>query len=116
MGLYLAVFVADDVDDEVDGVEVGSYDDFHTFREQVRTRLEDGVAGARFPVLMHHHDSAGVWTSAEAAELLDELATIRTELGDVVHTLRDVEGDLLVVRIADLARASIARDRPIEFQ
>ena len=42
MGLYLCVFASSDLDEEVDGVEVGSYDDFHTLRTAIAEQLEGG--------------------------------------------------------------------------
>jgi len=46
MGLYLCVF---DGDNELDGVEVGAYTDFHTFRSAVAAHVEAGVEGSRCP-------------------------------------------------------------------
>ena len=43
MGLYISIF---DGDDELDGVEVGPYRDFKTFRDVVTKHLEDGKAGS----------------------------------------------------------------------
>jgi len=51
MGLYLCVF---DGEEELDGVEVGFYADFGTFRNAVVRHLENGKAGSRFPTLIHH--------------------------------------------------------------
>lgn len=42
MGLYLCVFEGDD---ELDGVEVGSYADFGAFRSAVATHVEGGIEG-----------------------------------------------------------------------
>jgi hypothetical protein len=54
MGLYLCVF-ADDADgEELEGVEVGGYDDFGLLRQAVADRLEPAGWGSRFPVLMSH--------------------------------------------------------------
>ena len=48
MGLYLCVFEADDIDNELEGVEVGGYDDFGRLRETVSDRLEEGKWGSRW--------------------------------------------------------------------
>src|SRR4051794_9166794 len=74
MGLYLCVF--DDTDNELEGVEVGSYADFNFFRDAVVATVEDGYAGTVCPVINSHSDSDGEWTSDEASDLLVELAQI----------------------------------------
>lgn len=138
MGLYLCVFSADDSDSELDGIEVGSYDDFHQFRSAVST-LEPAW-GDRFPVLMHHSDSDGEWSSGDCRALLGELEDISTELRaaparmpdaggwplDVMRKLGaipdnacesfiDVDGEPLVRRLQDLAGLAVREDRPISF-
>ena len=131
MGLYLCVFASSDVDDEVDGIEVGSYDDFHQFRATVASCLEQGVWGSRFPVLMGHPDSDGEWSPSQCADLANELTTIRGELarlpprpfaegtwqskiaetsglpnGSLLDHFIDVDGEPLLDRLLQLARSS----------
>jgi hypothetical protein len=137
MGLYLCVF---ENDEEVEGVEVGSYADFGAFRGVVRDHLEGGIWAARFPVLMEHSDCDGIWTPAEAAELVRELDQVESELCrlaplPIVGTWRvelarslglaprnlcecffDVDGEPLVARLKQLCRASIECGQPILFQ
>jgi hypothetical protein len=55
MGLYLCVFQGDE---ELDGVDVGSYGDFNHFRSVV-AGLEDGPPGSKYPTLILHPDSDG---------------------------------------------------------
>ena len=43
MGLYLCIFAGDDGDEELDGMEVGGYDDFGEFRDLIARLLEDGT-------------------------------------------------------------------------
>jgi immunity protein 70 of polymorphic toxin system len=76
MGLYLAVF---DGDEEIEGVEVGSYSDFAAFRAAIAEQLEGGTIGSRFPTLMLHSDSDGTWSPEEAARLQIELKQIGYE-------------------------------------
>jgi len=139
MGLYLCVFAADDTDDELDGVEVGSYDDFAEFRQAVADRLEGGQWGSRFPVLMNHRDSDGEWTSADAVHLRQELQAIRSELAGIpappypdgwqasvsrqighrpshygIYFI-DADGEILLDRLMGLADLAIQTDRPITF-
>ena len=74
MGLYLCVF---DEENELEGVEVGSYADFNFFRDAVTATVEKGNAGSVSEVLNTHSDSDGEWTSEDARRLLAELAQIK---------------------------------------
>jgi hypothetical protein len=80
MGLYLCIFAGDDGDEELDGVEVGGYDDFGEFRDLIARLIERGTWASRFPVLMNHPDSQGEWGPAQASQLQRELTVIRAEL------------------------------------
>ena len=137
MGLYLAVF---DGDEEVEGVEVGSYSDFAAFRTAVVEQLEGGAAGSRFPTLMLHSDSDGAWSPEEAARLQIELRQIRdafrklppaefkggwqagvaSSLGIAPKNLHesffDVDGEPLIERLEHLAQVAHEHDRDILFQ
>jgi len=138
MGLYLAVF---DEDEELEGVEVGSYADFGLFRDSVATHLESGSAGSRFPVLMLHSDCDGSWSPAESLLLQEELEAIREEFQrlpplepkpgswqeSVARSLGmkpknryesffDVDGEPLVDRLITAARVSVRAKRDILFQ
>jgi len=140
MGLYLVVFGDDHDDDEIEGVQVGGYDDFGEFREIVSTRLEPDGWGTRFPVLMNHVDSEGEWTPSEAAALEQELLIIGDELSrlpalprtegwqaevareaglspsTLLDSFFDVDGEPLVERLLDVARAAQQHNRSIWFQ
>ena len=137
MGLYLAVF---DGEDEVGGVEVGSYADFGAFRNAVVANVEDGMAGSRCPTLILHSDCGGQWTPEEASKLELELGEVGArfkelppapfnsdwqrqvakELGIVPQSLYecffDVDGEPLLSRLISLARLSKERNLPILFQ
>jgi hypothetical protein len=136
VGLYLFVL---DGEDELDGVEVGSYADFGGFRDAIWQHLEGGRLGSRFPVLMMHSDCDGEWSPSEAAQLLTELDVIAGELAglpavplndwkrsvartrglepaNLAECFFDVQGDPLVARLADLCRCSVERGLPILFQ
>lgn len=136
MGLYLAVF---DGGDELDGVEVGSYDDFAFFRDAVVSGLEEGAEGSRFPTLILHSDCDGEWTPHEAGILEVELAVIAEELAGLppvtldgwkaevakMFGIRpanlgdcffDVDGEPLLERLIGLAQLSQQRSLPILFQ
>jgi hypothetical protein len=140
MGLYLAVFAGDDEDEELDGVEVGGYDDFHAFRSAVQAHLEPSGWGSRFPTLMNHPDAAGVWTPADAVRLERELVEIRDAFvglpassasdgwqqgvaasrglrpASLHESFYDIDGEPLLDRLIGLARLSQDRSQPIWFQ
>ena len=140
MGLYLCVFRDDDGDDEIEGVEVGGYDDFHAFREMVAAVCEDGHRGSRFPILMSASDSEGAWTPTQAAGLDRELDAIARLLSgraprpydadtwqakemarlgmkplNLADSFIDVDGEPLLNRLRTLAKASVEVGRAIEF-
>jgi hypothetical protein len=137
MGLYLCVF---DGDDEVDGVEVGSYADFDFFRSHVTERLENGIAGSKCPTLVRHSDSDGEWSPAECEALRRELTTIAEAFQkispvpfpsewqrEVARSLAlvpeslydsfiDVDGEPLLERLIRLCDVAVERAAPILFQ
>jgi hypothetical protein len=137
MGLYLTVF---DGDQEIEGVEVGSYDDFSHFRNAVVAYLEGEAAGSRFPTLIMHSDCDGEWSSTEARLLEKECAAIAEAFSkmppieynsawqeDVARTFGivptslydcffDVDGEPLLERLIVLARVSQKHNLPILFQ
>jgi len=141
VSLYLCVFASADADEELEGVDVGAYDDFHSLRTLVATELENGEWGRRFPVLMNHPDTGPEWSPAEAPLLRDELATIRAELQalpprspvesswqarvakstgltatSLAECLIDVDGEPLLDRLIGLADLAGERGLPISFQ
>ena len=73
MGLYLCVF---ENDEELEGVEVGSYADFDFFRSSVTAAVEAGQSGSKCPTLINHSDCDGDWTPGEVVMLQQELASI----------------------------------------
>lgn len=137
MGLYLCIF---DGDEELEGVEMGSYTDFGTFRSAVETHIEGGVEGSRCPTLMLHSDCDGLWSPEESALLQAELAMIvqafmelpPEPLGDgwkpevakmfglrpanLYECFFDVDGEPLLDRLMGLAQISVERNLPILFQ
>ena len=137
MGLYLAIF---DGDEELDGVEVGLYADFATFRSAVKKHLEGGIEGSRCPMLMLHSDCDGEWSPDEAAQLQEELIAITQKfmglppepLGEgwkpyvakmfALQTANlhdcffDIDGEPLLDRFMGLAQLSVERNLPILFQ
>ncbi len=136
MGLYLTVF---DGDDELDGVEMGSYADFAFFRDAVVSNVEGGTAGARCPTLILHPDCDGEWMPVEAALLQTELGEIAREFSklppvsldgwkaevakmfgikpnSLADCFFDVDGEPLLERLIGLAKLSQERKLPILFQ
>ena len=137
MGLYLCVF---NDDEEIDGVELGAYDDFGRFRDEVYEQLEHGECGSRFPVLMRHSDCDGSWSVDEARSLLKELAEIEDGMRllppislprgwqssvarsiglkpqNLAECFFDIDGEPLLARLKGLCRTAIERRLPILFQ
>jgi len=138
MGLYLCIF--DDDDEEIDGVEVGSYDDYGHLVDTVVRELEGSKAGTRYPLLTLHSDSDGEWSPEECAILESNLreigdafksrppvpfksdwqAKVAKTLGIQCRTLYDsfidVDGESLVERLIGLCEKAVASKRPISFQ
>jgi hypothetical protein len=137
VGLYLCIF---DGDDELDGVEVGAYSDFGTFRDKVTEIVEQGMLGSRCPILILHSDCDGEWSPAEASGLIRELdaieeafaksspialhpewrAGVATSRGrapaNLLECFFDVSGELLTQRLKALAETSVKTGKPISFQ
>jgi len=136
MGLYLTIF-EDSV--ELDGVEVGAYADFSSFRDAIVSNLEACVPGSRFPTLILHSDCDGEWTPGQAAALEAELEVITKEFANLppvpldgwkaevakivgirpislAECFFDVDGESLLERLLGLARLSQDRKLPILFQ
>jgi hypothetical protein len=141
VGLYLCVFISPNDDQEIDGVEVGSYDDFFSFRTLIGDRLEGGRWGSRFPLLMSHSDSDGEWSPRHAIQLAVELKTIEAELaalppigfpegswqagvakttgvapGSLAECFIDLDGEPLLERLLALTQIAADRNCPISFQ
>lgn len=137
MGLYLTIF---DGEDELEGVEVGSYSDYDIFIQAVIKNIEGGDKGSVCPTLVLHHDSDGEWSSQEARGLLSELLKIKgtfISIPPVPHESKwvaqvldkvglkpsnayesfiDVDGEFLIDRLVGLAELSISKELPILFQ
>jgi hypothetical protein len=138
VGLYLCIF--DTADEEIDGVEVGTYADFGEFRDFVTREIEAGKAGARYPTLIRHSDSDGEWS-------VDDCEALRRELGDLATALKarppiefvsewqrgvakqiglkpqnafesfvDVDGEFLIERLQSLVETGLKHRLPILFQ
>lgn len=137
MGLYLCIF---DADEDIDGVDVGFYSDFGAFRETVSSTLESGQPGNRFPTLMLHSDCDGQWTADQCRQLELELGAIHDAFadlppqafssewqinlakqiglrpGNLAESFIDVDGEPLIERLIELARAAQEQGLPVLFQ
>jgi hypothetical protein len=136
MGLYLCVFRDDD---ELEGVEVGSYEDFERFRDAARAL--DRRVFRRFGTLRANVKPNTAWGHREAARLAGELGVLREELKKLPPTpfppgswqeelarehglsptslydcFFDVDGEPLVERLLELCRVSTETRQPILFQ
>ena len=138
MGLYLCVF---DGDEEVDGVEIGSYADFGDFRDAVGAAVGSELPGTALPVLQGHSDCDGSWSIADCAVLKSELETASKILGrkspmawpgswqagvakslglepaaSLLECFIDVDGEPLVARLIGLCETALRAEEPILFQ
>ena len=139
MGLYLCIF--DENDEELDGVEVGSYADWGDFIDTIIADLEGGERGARCPRSTMHPDGDGEWSPGECQGLVNDLREIRAafeaapprlpeagswqanvarEFGLKFDTLYqsfiDVDGENVIDRLTALAELARKVQRPILFQ
>jgi hypothetical protein len=137
MGLYLCIFEGDE---DIDGVEVGSYADFNALRGNVVQQLEGGRAGSRFPTLTLHSDCEGEWSVADCQILQGELTKIAAALKELpvigftsdwqrvvaksiglkpqnaFESFIDVDGEFLLERLQCLAQKAVRHQLPIVFQ
>lgn len=137
MGLYLCIF---DQDDEVDGVEIGSYSDFNGLREFINKEIEKGAFGAKFPTFLIHSDSDGEWTVLDCKKLRVELSEIILKMKELkpvpfitdlqksvassigllpenaYESFIDVDGEFVLGRIYNLVELALQRQLPILFQ
>lgn len=137
MGLYLCIF---DGDEDIDGIEVGSYADYNALRDYVVCELEAGTVGTRFPTFDLHSDCDGEWSVAECQRLQSELAEIVAALKErpaiaftsewqkrvaksiglkpqsAFESFIDVDGEFLLERLQNLVRKALERRSPILFQ
>jgi hypothetical protein len=137
MGLYLCVF---DGDEELEGLEIGSYADFNFLRDTVIAAVEEGQFGKRCPVFVTHSDSDGEWTPTQASQLLVELDLIEEKFAGappiefnsewkkgvakaygitpkcLLDCFFDVDGEPLIKRLKGMAQLSVQKNVPIFFQ
>jgi len=137
MGLYLYIF---DGEEEINGVEAGSYNDYGVLLDYVALELERGKAGARFPTFVLKSDSDGEWSVADCKKLqveLDEIAValrvrravaftsdwqrdVAKSIGlkpqNALESFIDVDGEFLLERLQSLVKDALARQLPILFQ
>lgn len=137
MGLYLCIF---DGDEDIDGLEVGSYADYNALRDYVVREFEQGKAGSTFPTFVMHSDSDGEWSVEDCSKLRDELCAIVETMKtrppvefssewqravaksvglvpqNAFESFIDVDGEFLLERLQNLVEKSIARQLPILFQ
>jgi hypothetical protein len=137
VGLYLCVF---DGDEDVDGIDVGMYEDWNAFIKAIVSHLEGGQRGSRFPLLTLHQDCDGEWSPSECVDLekaLDEIARefehlpsepprdgwkadiakrFGLQLGTLHDCFFDVDGESLIGRLRGLAKLAQKINRPIIFQ
>jgi len=137
MGLYLCIF---DGEEDINGVEVGSYNDYGMLLDYVIRDLELGKAGTRFPTFILRSDSDGEWSVADCQKLQVELGEVAVDLKarpaiafssdwqkvvaksiglkpqNAFESFIDVDGEFLLERLQNLVKDALARQLPILFQ
>ena len=137
MGLYLCVF---EEHEELDGVDVGSYEDYAWLIDTVFARLEDRKPGLRYPNLVLHSDCDGLWEPKSCGELELELrdiaarfrslppipfratwqAAVASQVGlecrNLADCFIDVDGEPLLERMRALAQLGSERGLPLLLQ
>ena len=137
MGLYLCIF---DGDEDIDGVEIGSYADYNAMRDYIVHKLEAGKAGSGFPIFVLHSDCDGEWSTDECEKLQNELFEIVANLKqrptvefasdwqknvaksiglnpqNAFESFIDVDGEFLLERLQSLAKNALKHRLPILFQ
>ena len=136
MGLYLCVFRDDE---EVFGVDVGSYDDWERFRGEARAR--DGRIFRRYGTLRVHVSPTTHWSPRDAPRLAGELSRLREALRrepprpfppgswqaalaaeralapvTLADCFFDVDGVSLFDGLSELCRVAVEARQPILFQ
>ncbi|WJS95655.1 immunity 70 family protein [Flavobacterium johnsoniae] len=138
MGLYLAIFKKEE---EINGLEVGSYEYFGIFRDCIFELIENnGNWGSTCPTIMNHSDCDGKFEPKECKEMISELKKIKEvfqkqnsnhkvidqkkELIDLYQIkplnlydcFIDVDGENLIDRLIELCEDAIDNDLDIIFQ
>lgn len=139
MGLYLCVFDSM-FENELEGVEIGSYDHFGYLRDTVEATLENGDWGSRFPVFMNHSDCDGEWPVSDLESLRREIVLIQNEFSrypptnlkyewqraiaksrkihsaNLAECFIDIDGEPLFNRLLSIIDKAIMTSNPIIFQ
>lgn len=137
MGLYLCVFKGDN---ELDGVEVGFYEDYGVFIDTVVRELEDNNPGSKYSLLSLHHDSDGEWSVEECKIVRNYLIDISNkfkmlppcnfnskwkeevarQIGlkpqNLYDCFIDIDGEPLLERLILLCDLAVKENEPILFQ
>ncbi len=137
MGLYLCVYRGEE---ELAGVDVGSYADWEAFRNEARA-LDKRRVFRRFGTLRVNVSPTLAWKPKAAAQLEKELADLGQELRrlpprppaegtwqaevarerglqprSLYDCYYDLEGEPLVDRLIALCRVAVETNEPILFQ
>ncbi len=138
MGLYLCVF--DKCGEEICGVEVGPYEYFDAFREEVTFYDRQKKFDISMDTLLQHSDCDGAWSVNDCKKLIKELTNIKqvfmeesthSEIVDKKHNIFkfmgvkpknlyecfvDSDCEFLIERLVALCHVAIDENQPIIFQ
>jgi len=138
MGLYLCVF---DEDEELEGLEVGTYEYFGMFRDCINELVEKrNDWGSICPTLLLHYDCDGKWETEDCRSLINEIQIIERSFKNLSASSKmmdckkdlfnlygiyptnlydcfiDVDGENLIKRLNDLCKFAVSRNLAILFQ
>ncbi|MBQ9902117.1 MAG: hypothetical protein IJM51_07005 [Clostridia bacterium] len=136
MSLYLcAMDCREGCDNEIDGVEVGSYEYFGEFRDCVCRYVEESQWGSRCPVLMRHSDCDGTFTPEDCKALMSELSLIYSvfsalppdssiaanqgregHFSNLCDCFVDIDGVNLIQRLYGLCQCAVESGVSVYFQ
>jgi len=137
MGLYLCAFAEED---EIEGIDVGSYSEYGRFVETIVAILENAERGSKYPLITLHSDCDGEWSAKDLDTLQANLVEIREAFRKLpafaieerwqkqiakTHGLKqdnlsdcffDVDGEPLIDRLLDLIQKAKASEVAVLFQ
>lgn len=111
MSLYLCAF---DGNEELAGVDVGSYETFGEFRKACSQLVWMGITRGELPLLLDHDDGDGEWSVADLPTLRHELERLQGK--PAAERFTDTEGEPLVDAMLGLVALAEQRGVPVLFQ
>lgn len=85
MSLYLCVLdFSEGYENEIKGIEIGSYDYFSCFRECICKYVENNKWGSKCPIIMNHEEGNGFFSPDDCKKVLNELLVIKRVFENII--------------------------------